>query len=255
MTGINKNLIDTRAYHFGISHEQIDEVLGRDDTAIEQGLGPDPEQISLAQLGRLAELLHLHPADLIHDGPGPADWEQDYTDGMLAEFALAGAGGDVAGTVTMLGWSPSRLESATSTVYHSPQWSMGVADALALAAQEHGAARADGHEPGGYRAYFAKRTAPDPFDAGALLRVLHTAAPGQSATATGYADPAQARRLAAHALAVIDAPHGADPGPFTDSGFDTRVAVHPDLLYALDLAAAPGPSPADAPEPTFRNDV
>lgn len=236
MIAINTNMVMNRIYDFEISDEQIAEVFGPGHDLIDR---LDPGSLTLAQLGRLAELVRLPPADLIDDGAG-GGFEQRYADGVLAEFALAGAGGDVEGSVQMLGWDTFRRESATITLYHSPSWSMGVADALA--AEERGTVYPGQHAAGGFRAYFADRTAPDPFDAAALMRLVSGAPPDALVTTIGYTSAAQARRLAAHALAVIEHPSDLDAPPFAESGFDTAVAVHPDLLYALDLTSAPASS-------------
>jgi hypothetical protein len=234
VTGIYIGLIKDRIYDLQLGDEEIAAVIRPGDMLDTDRL--DPEHVTVAQLGRLAELLGLRPAELLSDAP--TDYEEAFADGMLAEFALAGAGGEEGGWAQLPDWSAARLEQASSTLNPT---AMGVADALY--AEATGGRSPGTYDAPRYRAYFAARTAPDPFDAAGLARLLGAAGPG--AGATGYTCDAQARRLAAHALVVIDGAAGAGPAPFAEVGFDTPVTVHPDLLYALDLAPAP-PTPSTA---------
>lgn len=187
-------------------------------------------QVSVAALERLAQLLRVRVADLLTDALNGTD--AAHADMLLLEFAMAATMGDMVACVELLGWSQSRLSTAMRSVaMGSASHGMGVADAVG-GGENHGGE----HEssPNEFLAWFAAHSAPDPFDAAAMLRVVHA----RSAAPPAYTVEQEAQRLAKRRLAVLADP-GPDPAPFGESGYDAAIAPHPDLLFALDLAGPP----------------
>jgi len=188
--------------------------------------------VTLGQLGRLAELLHTLPLDLLAQDCGTdAD---PLGDNLLIEFALAAEPRRLPELAEFLGWSTTRLAERINECWlwstvtgrtHTPVcfgswWRIEV---RAETAEDASAAVRD-H-------WLAERTAPDPFDAIAVLRIARADAP---------TDSAEQQRLAGRDLIASPRDGGAA------HGLDR---LHPDLRFALDLDAPPAPPPSSPAEP------
>ncbi|HEV3168959.1 MAG TPA: hypothetical protein VGZ32_01395 [Actinocrinis sp.] len=238
---ISYRLVVERMAALRLADEEIREVTGL-------RLGERAQDISLGQIDRLADLLHLLPLDLIvqdlDDAPNCS-----VADRLLLEFALAAAPRQLPDLAEILGWpiwlltsviTESRLSPDPDHCYHLE--GTGGWWRLAISAKETAAAPPHEREQ-----WLAHRTAPDPFDAADVLRIAHAhlAAPASETTAIMTATDLQ--RLTERHLAVADEGTRA-PGTFDVSGFDQPARLHPDLLFALDLSGPPRPPHHPAPD-------
>lgn len=229
---ISYRLVIERMAAFRLTDEEVREATG---VCLEER-GQD---ISLGQLDRLAKLLNLLPLDLIVQDPGDA-MHCALADRMLLEFALAAAPRQLPELSEILGWpiwllttviTESRLSPGPDHAYHLE----GAGGWWRLVISTEDMYIASPHEREQWLAY---RTAPDPFDAAAVLRIAHGHRPAHTGGDSPATTTAELRRLTERHLAVAD--HGTRPqGAFDVSGFGQPARLHPDLLFALDLGGPP----------------
>lgn len=226
-------LASDRLEKLAITKAEYDRAVGADPDIFNPRT--DPEQVSIATLYRFAELLRVHPADLLSDIPLGRD--AAHAEAMLLEFAMAAREREFGECAEVLGWSESRLQSVINEFYRTSPGSprMGVARGLGMI---HLYIDEPPPPPASaFRCAFAAHTAPDPFEAAALLRIMRAGLDAQHAS-PAYTSASEAQRLADRRL-VEQGPPDPDGAPFADSGLDVPVTTHPDLLFALDLSGPP----------------
>jgi hypothetical protein len=235
---ISCRMVTDRMATLGVTEEQVATASDLHIEDFERELGPECP-ITIGQISQLADLLHTLPLNLLVQDCGSAD-EDLPGDVLLVEFALAAQPRRPPELAAFLGWSAARLANLMSTC---GLWGTGrtLAPAgtgswLRLEIRAEQALRA---APDELDRWLPERTAPDPFDAIALLRIAHAEAH------TAVTDAAELRRLTERRLAVP----GTDTDPWkTSLPFATGLAaqLHPDLRFALDLDDAPAPREASS---------
>lgn len=232
---LNQRLIRERVSEMRITRNEVRQMTGLD--LYTKGALLEP---SLGQLNRLAALLEMLPLDLI-DQRETERASAAHDEHLLLMFAVARAPLRLPAVARFLGWSSALLREV-------------LAETQARPGQDHPChidktggwwrvtVTAEGTGPAESGPWLAERTAPDPFDAATVLHLAETP------TGTGAApiDPGDLRRLTERHLAD---PRGQartrDGDEACVSGGPVR--LHPDLLFALDLAGPPPPSGAAAP--------
>lgn len=229
---ISYRMITDRMTTLGVTQDEITSATGLRIEHVERELGPECS-ITLGQLSVLAELLHALPLDLVVQDCGSAD-EDAPGDVLLVEFALAAQPRRLPELAAFLGWSAARLNNLISTCR---LWSTGRTHALAGAGSWLRLEVRAEQAPGERDRWLPERTAPDPFDAIAVLRIAHADAH------TAATDAAELHRLAERHLAVPMA--DADPqGTASLPAAGLAARLHPDLRFALNLDDAPSPRTA-----------
>lgn len=235
---INAGLIRSRTVELGITEKAFAERTGVDLLQITPYT--DTEQVTVAFLGRVAELLGLSAAELLEEsGPWPYVVPGDLR--MVAAVLKTCFSNDPGDLALRLGWPEYRLHAAINVLAYNmiganPQSAIDASQAIALARQQLQSADR------GVVFRAIQPADPTPSQAVALLHIIHghllKPVLGHGALTTRNS----ARALAELGLACISDDHKTATSSLWMFGTQTEVAPHPDLLFALGLAGAPTPA-------------